>query len=86
MTAIVAAMIALTPAVRPSTPSEKLTTFIIATSANTVNTGPPLVTPAWGSDRCPRNGSVIAFTPTPKCTTTTAARICPASFSSGCSS
>ena len=34
-----AAMIAQTPAARPSTPSEKLTTFIITTSPITVSTG-----------------------------------------------
>ena len=86
MTAIVAAMIAHTPAASPSTPSEKLTTFIITTSPTTVSSGPPSVTPALGSAMCPKNGSTIDFTPTPKCTTTTAARIWPASFSSGCRS
>ena len=86
MTAIVAAMIAHTPAARPSTPSEKLTTFIITTSPTTVSSGPPSVMPALGSEMCPKNGSVTAFTPTPKCTTTTAARTWPASFSTGCRS
>jgi hypothetical protein len=51
MTAIAAAMIAHTPAARPSTPSEKLTTFIIATRPMTVSTGPAFVTPALGKAR-----------------------------------
>ena len=38
-------MITHTPAARPSTPSEKLTTFIITTSPTTVSSGPPLVCP-----------------------------------------
>jgi hypothetical protein len=65
ITAIAAAMIAHTPAASPSTPSEKLTTFIIATSAITVSTGPAFVTPAFGNESMPANGSVIAFTATP---------------------
>ncbi len=73
ITAIAAAMIAHTPAASPSTPSEKLTTFIIATSPTTVSTGPAFVGPALGKARCPAKGSVIAFTATPKCTTITAA-------------
>ena len=48
MMAIAAAMMAQTPAARPSTPSEKLTTFIIATSPSTVRTGPAFVAPALG--------------------------------------
>ena len=56
MTAIAAAMIAHTPAARPSTPSEKLTTFIIATSPITVSTGPALVTPALGKSSVPDEG------------------------------
>jgi hypothetical protein len=65
MIAIVAAMIAHTPAARPSTPSEKLTTFIIATSATTVSSGPAFVMPAFGNASSPTKGSVIAFTATP---------------------
>ena len=76
-------MIAQTPAARPSTPSEKLTTFIIATSPITVSTGPAFVTPALGKSSLPTNGSVIAFTVTPKCTTITAASTCPPSFTAG---
>ena len=73
MIAIAAAMIAHTPAARPSTPSEKLTTFIIATSPITVRIGPASAGPVLGNDRRPANGSVITFTATPKCTTITAA-------------
>ena len=76
-------MIAHTPAARPSTPSEKLTTFIIATRPITVSSGPAFVTPALGKCSVPTNGSVIAFTATPKCTTITAASTCPASLSAG---
>ncbi len=65
ITAIAAAMIAQTPAASPSTPSEKLTTFIIATRPITVSTGPALVAPALGKCRMPTNGSVIASTATP---------------------
>ena len=66
ITAIAAAMIAHTPAASPSTPSEKLTTFIITTSPSTLSTGPAFVTPALGKCRSPTNGSVIALTATPK--------------------
>jgi len=83
MIAIVAAMITQTPAASPSTPSEKLTTFIITTSPSTVSTGPALVTPALGKASCPTNGSVITLTATPKCTTITAATIWPISLSAG---
>ncbi len=65
MIVIAAAMIMHTPAARPSTPSEKLTTFIIATRPITVSTGPAFVTPALGKASVPTNGSVIAFTATP---------------------
>ncbi len=65
ITAIAAAMIVHTPAARPSTPSEKLTTFIISTSPITVSTGPASAGPVLGNDRWPTNGSVIAFTATP---------------------
>jgi hypothetical protein len=65
MTVIAPAMIVQTPAASPSTPSEKLTTFIIATRPITVSTGPAFVTPAFGNASVPTNGSVIAFTATP---------------------
>ena len=65
MTAMVAAMITHTPAARPSTPSEKLTTFIIATMPTTVSSGPAFVAPAFGNCSLPTNGSSIAFTATP---------------------
>ncbi len=79
-------MIAHTPAARPSTPSEKLTTFIIATRPMTVRIGPAFVTPAFGNESRPTNGSVIVLTPTPKCTTITAASSWPASLAAGGSS
>jgi hypothetical protein len=65
MTVIATAMIVQTPAASPSTPSEKLTTFIISTSPSTVRIGPAFVTPAFGNASVPTNGSVIAFTATP---------------------
>ena len=65
MIAIVAAMITHTPAASPSTPSEKLTTFIIATSPMTVRIGPAFVTPALGKCRTPMKGSVTDLTATP---------------------
>ena len=80
---MVAAMITHTPAARPSTPSEKLTTFIMPTSPITVSTGPALVTPALGNASSPTNGSVIDFTATPKCTTMTAASTWPISLIAG---
>jgi hypothetical protein len=83
MIVIAAAMIVQTPAASPSTPSEKFTTFIIATSPITVSTGPAFVTPALGNASVPMNGSVIALTATPKCTTITAATSCPPSFTKG---
>ena len=76
-------MIAQTPAARPSTPSEKLTTFIIATSPITVRIGPAFVDRCRGSAGRRRTGSVIALTSTPKCTTTNAATSWPASFAAG---
>ncbi len=57
MIAIVAAIIAHTPAARPSTPSEKLTTFIITTMPITVSTGPALVMPALGNAVCRRTAA-----------------------------
>jgi len=48
ITATATAMITHTPAARPSTPSEKLTTFIISTRPITVRIGPALVAPALG--------------------------------------
>jgi hypothetical protein len=86
MIAIAAAMIMHTPAARPSTPSEKLTTFIISTSPITVSTGPASAGPVLGKCSRPMNGSVIAFTATPKCTTITAASTWPSSLSAGCRS
>ena len=86
MTAMAAAMIAHTPAARPSTPSEKLTTFIITTRPITVSTGPASAGPVLGKWSWPMNGSVIAFTATPKCTTITAASTWPSSLTAGCSS
>jgi len=83
ITVIAPAMIVQTPAASPSTPSEKFTTFIIATSPSTVSTGPAFVTPALGNASVPMNGSVIALTATPKCTTITADTTCPASFTTG---
>src|SRR6185437_17155630 len=83
ITVIAPAMIVQTPAARPSTPSEKLTTFIISTSPITVSTGRALVTPALGNASEPTNGSVIDFTATPQWTTITAAAICPASLTIG---
>jgi len=65
ITIIAPAMITHTPAAKPSTPSEKLTTFIIATRPTTVRTGPAFVTPALGKASVPTNGNVIAFTATP---------------------
>jgi hypothetical protein len=65
MIASVPAMITHTPAARPSTPSERLTTFIITTSPITVNMGPALAGPALGKCRVPANGSVTALTATP---------------------
>lgn len=86
ITAMVAAMIAHTPAARPSTPSEKFTTFIIATNPMTVRIGPASAGPVLGNASFPTNGRVMAFTPTPKCTTITAASTCPSSFRAGCRS
>jgi hypothetical protein len=65
ITAKAAATIAHTPAASPSAPSERLTTFIIATRPTTVRMGPALVGPALGKCRTPTNGSVITFTATP---------------------
>jgi hypothetical protein len=48
MIASVPAMITHTPAARPSTPSERLTMFIITTSPSTVSTGPASATPVLG--------------------------------------
>ncbi len=65
MIASVPAMITHTPAASPSTPSERLTTFIITTSPITVSAGPALVAPALGKWSVPANGKVIALTATP---------------------
>ncbi len=56
ITASAAAMIAQTPAARPSTPSEKLTTFISATRPTTV-----IAAPALGKCSRPTKGSAISF-------------------------
>jgi hypothetical protein len=65
MIAIAAAMIVHTPAAKPSTPSEKLTTFIITTRPMTVSTGPASAGPVLGKCNAPTKGSVIALTATP---------------------
>jgi hypothetical protein len=83
MIASVPAMITHTPAASPSTPSDRLTMFIITTRPTTVSAGPAFVAPALGKCRVPTNGNVITFTDTPKCTTITAAAICPTSFTIG---
>ncbi len=81
ITASAAAMIAQTPAAKPSTPSEKLTTFISATRPTTV-----IAPPALGKCRTPTKGRAISSTSMPKCTTISAAATCPASFTAGGSS
>jgi len=58
------------PAARPSTPSEKFTTFINPTSQITVRTPPAL-----GNCNAPMNGSVTSVTTTPPSTAITAAKI-----------
>ncbi len=50
------------PAASPSTPSEKLTTFISPTSQITVSTPP-----VFGNWSAPTNGSVTSVTTTPPC-------------------
>src|SRR5437660_6276333 len=70
--------IAHSPAASPSTPSEKLTTFISPTSQITVSTPP-----AFGNWSDPTNGSVTSVTTTPPSTATIAAPICPISLTSG---
>src|ERR1035437_10118293 len=66
------------PAANPSTPSEKLTTFISPTSQITVSTPPVL-----GNSSTPRNGSDTSVTTAPASTAITAAAICPTSFQAG---
>ena len=66
------------PAASPSTPSEKLTTFISPTSQIALSTPP-----AFGNWSAPMNGSVTSVTITPPSTAITAAAICPSSFTSG---
>ena len=63
------------PAASPSTPSEKLTTFISPTSQITVSTPPVL-----GNWSAPTNGSVTSVTTAPPSTAITAAAICPTSL------
>jgi len=84
ITASATAIITHTPAARPSTPSEKLTTFIIATRPITVQHRPRVRhTGVGGSGSLPTNGSVIALTATPKCNGNYAAATCPASLTIG---
>jgi hypothetical protein len=78
MTEKASALIAQTPAARPSMPSEKLTTFITPTSATTV-IGPP----ASPKLSAPMNGSVMFVTSTPETTGITAAPTWPASLTPG---
>ena len=66
MIASVPAMITHTPAASPSTPSERLTMFIITTSPATVRAGPAFVAPALGKCKVPAKGRVIDLTATPK--------------------
>ncbi len=81
MIANATAAIVQTPAARPSTPSEKLTTFIIATRPMTV-TGPP----AEPKSIAPRNGSVMLVASTPPTTGMIAAAVWPSSLTAGCRS
>src|ERR1019366_6575949 len=67
-----------TPAASPSTPSEKLTTFINPTSQITVKTPPVL-----GNVSAPTNGSVTSVTTAPPSTAITAAAIWPRSLYCG---
>ena len=78
MTAKPMAEIAQTPAASPSTPSEKLTTFITATSPSSVS-GPP------SSPRStrPRNGNVKSSTRTPESTQISAAADLPEQLHAG---
>ena len=69
------ALIAQTPAARPSMPSEKLTTFITKTRPTIVSGAP-----APPRSTAPRNGSVKFVTSTPAETGIAAATICPASL------
>ena len=78
MIAKATAEIAQTPAARPSTPSEKLTTFITATMPSTVS-GPP----KSPNSSAPRNGKVMFSTTTPALTSTSAASTWPASLAHG---
>ncbi len=81
MTANELAAIAQTPAARPSTPSEKLTTLMISTIPTIVSGAPR----SPRSTRC-TNGSVKSDTLTPFATGTVTAATWPASFSAGCRS
>ncbi len=78
MTAKATPSIVQTPAARPSTPSEKFTMFISATSQTTVS-GPP----SWGNCSEPTNGIARFSITAPPRTATIAAPICPSSLSSG---
>ena len=68
------------PAARPSTPSEKFTTFIRPTSQITVS-----APPVFGSWSVPTNGTVTSVTTAPASTAIRAAAIWPSSFHRGLS-
>ena len=71
MTAKATPSIVQTPAARPSTPSEKFTTFISATSQTTVS-GPP----SWGNCSEPTNGIArFSITAPPRTATIAAANL-----------
>ena len=75
------AAIAHTPAARPSTPSEKLTTLMISTMPSMVSgtaSGPKSIGPT--------KGSVTSSTTTPSSTGTATAATCPTSLIDGCRS
>ncbi len=67
-----------TPAASPSTPSEKLTTFISPTSQTTVSKPP-----AFGNCSAPTNGIVTSVTTAPASTAISAAAIWPGSLTAG---
>ena len=75
MTANATPSIVHRPAARPSTPSEKFTTFIIPTSQITVSTPP-----VFGNESVPTNGIVTSVTTAPPLTAITAATTWPRSL------
>ena len=81
MIAKATAEIAQTPAARPSTPSEKLTTFISATRPSTVSTPPSAAEVHEVEER-----SVMLSTETPELHEDSAAATWPSSFAAGGSS